>query len=117
MIAIVQTKGEEQKAAIETAMECLTTLEGAFKTVPKEPPFFGGATVGYVDIILGPVASWFPAFEAVGDFKIPFQEKFPCLHAWLKAFQESSVGACLPDSHKVTEFVVQVLRKMFMPDS
>lgn len=113
LIAVLKTKGEAQKAAVEVAMECFTTLEGALQTVPKEPPFFGGATIGYADIIWGSLAAWYSAFEAVGNFTIPY-DKFPRFHAWVKALKESSIGTSLPDSEEVKEFVVNVLRKRFV---
>lgn len=112
--AVIQTKGETQKAAVEETMECLSTLEGVLGTVPKEPPFFGGDHLGMVDVVMGPLVPWFPAHEMIGDFKYQFEDKFPRLHAWLQAMHVSPCAPCFPDPERVMEFVLN-LRKMFVP--
>lgn len=111
LFGIFRKKGEELKVAIDSAVECLATLEEALGSLGKEPPFFGGATVGYVDIIMGPLVAWFPAMEALGGFKIPFTDRFPLLHAWVEALKGSSIASVLPEPEKVTEFAVQMMGK------
>ena len=89
-------------------MECLETFEDALQKVSEESglPFFGGEKMGFVDVMFAPFFCWFPVIESVGGFKFCFEEKYPRLHAWLKAFEKSSAASVLPDPEKVTEFVI-----------
>ncbi|MCO5548823.1 hypothetical protein L7F22_050107 [Adiantum nelumboides] len=114
--SVLTTKGEVQKAAVEEALCCISTLEGVLEKASssKEAPFFGGNHVGMVDCVLGPLSLWFPAYEIIGDFKFQLEEKYPRLHAWSQALSASPVAACIPDPHKLLEFVLG-LRKMLCP--
>lgn len=94
--------------AVEQAKEDLTerliTLESAFNLVAHGKPYFGGESIGLVDITLGPFVSWFSALEEVGNFKLPNKQQCPCLHAWMERMAEHpSVKETLPPPHKLVE--------------
>ena len=94
-------------------MNSLETLEDALGKVSEESglQFFGGEKMGFVDVMFAPFFCWYSAIEAVGGFKFGFEEKYPRLHAWLKAFEQSSVASVLPDPEKITELAINRFRK------
>ena len=120
VIRVVKTQGEAQKAAMEDAMACFETLDEALGKVSGGGgglgPFFGGQEMGLVDIMFCPLVCWYPAIEAsAGGVKFPFHEKYPRLHAWLHAFNQSPVVApVLPNPEKITDFAINVIRKSVM---
>lgn len=64
-------KTEEEKAeGIKQILAAVETLEGALKGCSKEKPFFGGGTVGLVDIMLGAHIPGVRATEVLTGAKI-----------------------------------------------
>ena len=106
LFAAAKSQGDAKKAGIENLMASLETLDEALGKVSGGLPFFGGEKMGFADVIFAPFFCCYPAIEAVGGFKFGFEEKYPRLHAWLKAFEKSSAASVLPDPEKVTEFVI-----------
>eukprot|EP01018_Ginkgo_biloba_P030714 Gb_36791 [translate_table: standard] len=105
---ILRTKGETQEGAKRDLIENMVILEGALGA----KPYFGGETFGFLDIVFIPFSSWFYAYETVGNFKIPLEEKCPNIGAWVKRCMErESVNKVLPHPHKVLEFVLEVRKK------
>ncbi|KAF2286195.1 hypothetical protein GH714_011599 [Hevea brasiliensis] len=101
------TKGDEQEAAKKEFIEALKLLEGEL----GNKPYFGGESMGYVDVALIPFYSWFYAYETCGNFSI--EPECPVLIAWAKrCLQKESVSESVPDPEKVYEFVL-VLKKKF----
>ncbi|GFS35284.1 glutathione S-transferase TAU 19 [Actinidia rufa] len=104
--ALWRTKGEEQEAAKKIFIETLKQLERAL----GDNDYFGGATFGFVDIMLVPLTFWFYAYEKFGTFNLG--DHLPKLSSWIKKCMErESVSTLLPDPEKVHEFVIMV-RKM-----
>ncbi|GAB4849248.1 hypothetical protein Ancab_040158 [Ancistrocladus abbreviatus] len=100
-------KGEQQEAAKKELIDCLKLLEEQL----GDKPYFGGDTLGYVDVAIIPFYTWFPAYESSGNFKI--EESCPKIIAWAKrCMQKDSVSKSLVEPEKVTEFVLQ-LKKRF----
>lgn len=112
--SIFKLTGDERKASLNEAKENFAVLEEAIGTVPKEPPFFGGAKPGYVDVVLGPFLAWEEAFEAAGNFKLEF-EKLPRLAAWKKAMLETPAGQQLPAQSRVRDDFLKRLHAWGMP--
>lgn len=74
--------------------------------------FFGGARVGYVDLVLGGVAPYVHANEVISGVRLFDAEKTPLLAAWLERFGELDVSkAVLPDVDRVVEYVRMILAK------
>ncbi|XP_021759573.1 probable glutathione S-transferase parA [Chenopodium quinoa] len=90
-----RTKGEEEEKAKKEFIENLKILEG----VINNQQFFGGDTLGYIDIALIPIAPWFYAFEKFGNFSI--EASCPKIVTWAKrCMEKSSVSGSLPDFDK-----------------
>ncbi|KAL5803292.1 hypothetical protein ACOSQ4_031597 [Xanthoceras sorbifolium] len=66
----------------------------------KDKPFFGGETLGYVDVCLIGFYCWFYADETFGNFSV--EAECPQIIAWAKrCMQKESVSKSLPDGKKV----------------
>ncbi|KAE8723461.1 putative glutathione S-transferase [Hibiscus syriacus] len=100
-------KGEEQEAAKKVFVEGLKLLEGEL----GNKAYFGGKNIGYVDVVLVPMYSWFYTYEKCGNFS--FETECPKLAAWARRCMElESVSKSLPDQEKIYEYALQ-LKKRF----
>ncbi|CAN6684386.1 unnamed protein product [Malus baccata var. baccata] len=101
------TKGEEQDAAKKEFLDCIGVLEGEL----EDKPFFGGETLGFVDVALIPFYSWFLVYEKFGNFSV--EAEHPKFIAWAKrCMEKESVSKSLPEQEKVYDFVA-LMRKKF----
>ncbi|GKV04143.1 hypothetical protein SLEP1_g16341 [Rubroshorea leprosula] len=104
---IWKTKGEEQEVAKKEFIECFKVLEAEL----GDKHYFGGSNLGYVDVVLIPLYSWFHAYEQCGNFSI--EAECPKIVTWAKrCMWKESVSKSLPDQEKVYGFVLQ-MRKRF----
>ncbi|GMI90024.1 glutathione S-transferase TAU 25 [Hibiscus trionum] len=100
-------KGEEQEAAKKEFIGSLKLLEGEL----GNKAYFGGENLGYVDVVLVPMYSWFYAYEKCGNFSI--ENECPKLIAWARrCLEQESVSKSLPDQEKVYEYALH-LKKVF----
>ncbi|KAI3453152.1 hypothetical protein Pfo_009815 [Paulownia fortunei] len=94
---------EELEEGEKELIDCLKQLE----EVLGEKPYFGGETLGYVDVVLGGFCSWFSAYEAMGN--ISLEAECSRLMAWNKRCMErESFSKSLQEPHKIHDFVVQL---------
>uniref|UniRef100_A0A2P2IS43 glutathione transferase n=1 Tax=Rhizophora mucronata TaxID=61149 RepID=A0A2P2IS43_RHIMU len=99
-------EGEKQVEAKRGLIESLRTLEGEL----GEEPYFGGETIGFVDVALVPFTSWFYTLEICGNFSI--EAECPKIIAWMnRCMQRESVSKSLPDPKKVYDYVVKFKKK------
>jgi glutathione S-transferase len=78
----------------------------ALKDSSKGKPFFGGDTVGLVDITLGSLIAWMKATEVLTGAKIFDPAKTPLLAAWTERFAElDTTKKVLPDVAGYVEYV------------
>ncbi|RWR76072.1 putative glutathione S-transferase parC [Cinnamomum micranthum f. kanehirae] len=97
--------GEAKEAAKKESIDCLKLLEGEL----EDKSFYGGKSLGYVDVVLIPFACWFYMYEIDGNFSI--ENECPKLIAWVeRCMEKESVSKVLPNPHKVYDFV-GVLKK------
>ncbi|KAG8362895.1 hypothetical protein BUALT_BualtUnG0026400 [Buddleja alternifolia] len=93
--------GEEQEKNKEEAIEHLTFLESEL----KGKKFFGGDTIGLVDITANFVAHWFGIIAELMGVELITQEKFPNLSKWVDEHANSSfVKENLPSKDKLVAF-------------
>ncbi|XP_028772951.1 probable glutathione S-transferase [Neltuma alba] len=72
---------KEREKAIEEASEGLGYLEKELRG-----KFFGGETIGIVDIAAAYIAFWLPLVEEAVGLKLLSHQKFPKLHQWSREF-------------------------------
>ena len=67
---MIMGKTEEEKAeGRKQLFAAAGTLEGALKDCSKGKPFFGGDSVGFVDIALGGFVAWVLARDRLSGLK------------------------------------------------
>ncbi|GFY94878.1 hypothetical protein Acr_10g0002630 [Actinidia rufa] len=82
MRQVLFVDGEDQEKEVKNAKDALETLEGEL----KGNKFFGGESVGFVDIVLGFISIWFEVIEEVACVKVFDSQKFPSLAKWMEDF-------------------------------
>ncbi|KAH7833153.1 hypothetical protein Vadar_003545 [Vaccinium darrowii] len=98
--------GEAQEAAKKELLDTFKLLEGEL----GQKPYFGGETLGFVDVALIPFYTWFSSFEHCGNFTMV--EECPKLVAWAhKCMEKESVSKTLPDLKKVFDFLMDFIKK------
>ncbi|KAK2991835.1 hypothetical protein RJ640_025741 [Escallonia rubra] len=80
-------QGKEQEEATATAMENLKLLEEQL----KGKKFFGGETIGYLDLAVGWMANLVSILEEVVGLKVIDEEKNPLLSTWMQDFSDVPV--------------------------
>ncbi|XP_061376365.1 probable glutathione S-transferase [Gastrolobium bilobum] len=76
----------EREKGIEESIEALQFLENELKH-----KFFGGETIGLVDIAGAYLAFWLPVIEEAVGLKLLSSDKFPKLHKWSQEFTNNPV--------------------------
>ncbi|KAK3406905.1 hypothetical protein EUGRSUZ_K03034 [Eucalyptus grandis] len=93
--------GPEKEKANEEACELLSTLEGEL----KGKKFFGGETVGFVDIVASFIGHWVGAVQEAAGFDFLTEDKFPVLYKWAEEFKNCPViKENLPPRDKILAF-------------
>ncbi|XP_034673528.1 probable glutathione S-transferase isoform X2 [Vitis riparia] len=75
-------KGHEREKAIESAQESLSFLQKQI----EGKKFFGGETMGLLDLVVGSLPNWIEFLEEHGGMKLLDEEKFPSLYEWAQKF-------------------------------
>ncbi|KAM3703140.1 hypothetical protein ACJW31_04G073900 [Castanea mollissima] len=74
----------EKERAVESAQESL----GIIDKLIEGKKFFGGETIGFLDLVVGSLPNWLKFLEELGGIKLVDAEKFPSFHEWSKNFVE-----------------------------
>ncbi|CAD5191593.1 unnamed protein product, partial [Musa acuminata subsp. malaccensis] len=113
MFGIAKAETEEAKAeSAEQAWAGLKLLEEAFEKLSKGKAFFGGDTIGYVDIALGSYLGWAKVIERMTGLKLFDEEKTPLLAVWAGRFcAHEAVKEVMPETEKLMEFAKMRLGK------
>ncbi|KAA8520334.1 hypothetical protein F0562_014590 [Nyssa sinensis] len=104
------TQGKEQEEAIAPALENLKFIEEEL----KGKKFFGGETVGFLDLALGYLANLVSVLEETSGLKLIEAEKFPLLLAWMQNFSDVPVikENWPPQDKLITKF--QAIRETYL---
>uniref|UniRef100_A0ACD5XHX2 Uncharacterized protein n=1 Tax=Avena sativa TaxID=4498 RepID=A0ACD5XHX2_AVESA len=93
------TDGEARAAAARETKANLTLIEGQLTEGKR---FFGGDTIGYLDIALSGIAHWIGVFEEIAGVRLLTEEEHPALCRWAKEYAgDETVRQCLPDKDRV----------------
>ncbi|PSS13553.1 Glutathione S-transferase [Actinidia chinensis var. chinensis] len=114
---IAKAQGEEaKKAALDQVVEGLVLLEDAFVKCSKGKAFFGGDTIGYLDIALGCYLGWIRVTEKMNNRKLLDEAKTPNLVTWADKFcSDGSVKDVMPETDKLAEFAKVLMAKFRAP--
>ncbi|XP_075648471.1 glutathione transferase GST 23-like [Castanea sativa] len=100
VMAAFSKKGEEQERAAKEARENLKTLESGL----EGKRFFGGETIGFVDIAAGWIGCWARMTGEIIGINLIDAETMPLLDAWFQDFLEVPfIKECMPPQDKLLE--------------
>ncbi|KAF9623865.1 hypothetical protein IFM89_005450 [Coptis chinensis] len=113
LLATLKAKTEEEKkTAIEGVSTGIELLEEAFEKISKGKDFFGGDTVGYIDIALGANLAWVRVVEKLNGVELLDEIKTPNLYAWSEKFcSDPAVKDLIPETDKLLEFAKTLIAK------
>jgi len=98
--ATFTSQGEEQEKSVKEAQENLKTLESGL----EGKPFFGGETIGFVDISAAWMGIWAKITEDIVNIKLVDEEKMPLLSVWFQQVLENPIiKDCLPPREKLID--------------
>ncbi|KAI8021763.1 Glutathione S-transferase U17 [Camellia lanceoleosa] len=105
MMETRKAEGVEAKmAAFERVKEGLVVLEDAFAKCSKGKDFFGGDSIGYLDIAFGCCLGWIKASEKMVEVVLLDETKTPGLVGWAERFcSHDAVKGTLPETEKLLE--------------
>ncbi|ONK59717.1 uncharacterized protein A4U43_C08F9640 [Asparagus officinalis] len=117
MRATWSSQTEEAKAeAVSQAHTSLQFLEEAFKTCSKGKGFFGGDSIGSLDISLGCYLGWIRTTENITGVNLLTVEKTPLLAAWAERFcADEAVKEVMPEIDRLVEFAKMLQAKWKAP--
>ncbi|KAK4380446.1 hypothetical protein RND71_002308 [Anisodus tanguticus] len=82
---------DAKQALLQKIIEGLGLLEEAFAKCSKGKEFFGGDSIGYVDITLGCFIGWIRAMEMILGLNLIYEAQTPGLARWAKRFLSEKV--------------------------
>ena len=84
---MVTAQAEEDRAEkVKETLAAIEHMEVAFAKCSGGSAFFGGDSIGYVDIVLGSFLFWFEAVRRVDGLEIINASRTPLLAAWAERF-------------------------------
>ncbi|KAF9623867.1 hypothetical protein IFM89_005452 [Coptis chinensis] len=91
-------------------------LEEAFEKLSNGQGFFGGETIGYIDIALGSCLGWLKVVEILTGSKYIDETTTPSLYVWAKRFSsDAAVKDLIPEIEKLLDFAKMHFSGKFGP--
>ncbi|KAJ4780265.1 Glutathione S-transferase [Rhynchospora pubera] len=95
------TDGETQKSFIAQAKESLAILQGRL----EGKKFFGGDSIGLIDIMACSLALWFGVMQEVVGLNLLNEDDYPELCRWGEEYRNAeAVKECLPERELIVGF-------------
>ncbi|KAF5187127.1 Glutathione s-transferase u8 [Thalictrum thalictroides] len=106
------SSGEEQEKAMKDSLE-------AFKVIEElglgDKKFFGGETIGLVDLTFGWMGYWLGIMEEAKGMNLLEPRDFPRLHQWMENFKEVPViKENLPDHDQSVPYFSERQREIYL---
>ncbi|KAG5050622.1 hypothetical protein JHK87_002820 [Glycine soja] len=104
--SVLATEDDEaKKLHFEQAEEVLEKVEEVFNKCSEGKAYFGGDTIGFVDIGFGSFLSFIRVSENMNERKLLDETKHPGLTLWAETFAaDPAVKGLLPETEKLVEF-------------
>ncbi|KAK7407321.1 hypothetical protein VNO78_09138 [Psophocarpus tetragonolobus] len=102
---LVAEDDEAKKPHIEQAEEILERMEEAFKKCSEGKAYFGGDSIGFIDIGFGSFLSWMRVIEEMSGTKLLDETKHSGLTQWAETFSaDPAVKGLLPEVDNLVQF-------------
>ncbi|KAI0499938.1 hypothetical protein KFK09_018146 [Dendrobium nobile] len=99
------TNEDSQAKAKAKVLSALQQLEKAFVDCSKGKSFFGGDSIGFIDIALGSLLGWLEASKIIAGINVLDETKTPRLVEWAERFcSAEAVKEVLPEAEELVEF-------------
>ncbi|CAN6284141.1 unnamed protein product [Urochloa humidicola] len=109
---IKEAKTKNEQADLEKVKETHATIrrmEEAFAKLSEGKAFFGGDSIGYLDIVLGSCLFWFEAFHRMFGVEIISSSEAPLLAAWAERFRETAEAKkVMPEVDQAVQYVNRI---------
>ncbi|KAJ1427734.1 Thioredoxin-like superfamily [Sesbania bispinosa] len=93
---------EERKPYYEVMEEVVERMEDAFEKCSKGKPFFGGDSIGFLDIAFGCFLGWVSVLEHMYERKVLDEAKAPSLVKWAERFAaDPAVKGLIPETDRL----------------
>lgn len=111
LFGIAKAATEEEKAEnFAQTLIVLEQLEEAFKKCSGGEGFFGGDSIGFLDVTLGSQLAWIKTVEKVCGVKLLDETKAPLMVEWVKRFLAVDfVKRVIPSMERVEELLKLLL--------
>ncbi|GAA0166123.1 transferase [Lithospermum erythrorhizon] len=103
------SRGERQEKAVISTVEALEKLEQEL----KGKVFFGGDSIGHLDLVIGWISYFMPLWEELASIKILDSSKLPAVNEWLNRFlTHPMIKDDLPKKEKLYAYFDEVSRRI-----
>ncbi|CAL4915240.1 unnamed protein product [Urochloa decumbens] len=105
-IGIIKAKTEDERTEkVKETHAAIRQMEEAFARLSEGKAFFGGDSIGYLDIALGSLLFWFEAVRRMYDVEIIKSSEAPLLAAWAERFGETAEAKeVVPEADEAVQY-------------